>query len=146
MPRPGPTGRPHGCTPDVIKKIAEAVGAGNAIEVAAVYAGISPATFYNWQARGKAEQQKRARSGYSPNADEAIFLEFLETIQKAEADAEVRNVAIIQQAARKSWQAAAWFSERKHHDRWGRKDRQQQEQSGELTLRIVYGNPDPNTP
>ena len=38
--------------------------------------------------------------------------------EKAEADAEVRNVAIIQRAADTTWQAAAWWLERKHKAEW----------------------------
>jgi len=35
----------------------------------------------------------------------------------------VRNVAIIETAAPRNWQAAAWWLERKNYDRWGRKER-----------------------
>lgn len=117
--------RPTACTPATIAAIAQAISAGNAREVAAAYAGVTATTFYNWQARGKKEQAHRVRPNAKPHEAEQPFFEFIEAIEKAESDAEVRNVAIIQQAARESWQAAAWWLERKHHGRWGRKDRQE---------------------
>ena len=51
--------------------------------------------------------------------------QFRQAVLKAQADAEVRNVAIVEQAATRSWQAAAWWLERKHNARWGRKERQE---------------------
>ncbi len=46
-------------------------------------------------------------------------MEFLESIKKAKAKAVIRNVLIIQTAAKKTWQAAAWWLERSHHKDWG---------------------------
>lgn len=40
--------------------------------------------------------------------------EFSEAIKKAEATCKNRNIAIIQKAAITTWQAAAWWLERKH--------------------------------
>lgn len=40
--------------------------------------------------------------------------EFAEAVKKAEAECKGRNIAIIQKAALTSWQAAAWWLERKH--------------------------------
>jgi hypothetical protein len=36
------------------------------------------------------------------------------------AEAEMRDVALIAQAAKENWQAAAWRLERKYPARWGR--------------------------
>ena len=52
-----------------------------------------------------------------------VYFEFFEAIKKAEAQAEARNVAVIQTAARDSWQAAAWWLERKYPQEWGKKER-----------------------
>lgn len=41
--------------------------------------------------------------------------EFSEPIKKAEAECKARNIKIIQKAAITTWQAAAWWLERKHH-------------------------------
>jgi transposase len=96
-------------TPAVLKLIVDAIGAGNYIETAAAYAGISKNTLYEWLKRGR-----RAKK-----AD--IYTEFVEAVEKAMADAEVRDVAQIAQASSIYWQASAWRLERKYPDRWGRK-------------------------
>ena len=105
-------GRKPKLTPEVQAAICQAIRAGNYNGVAANYAGIGESTFYLWMAQGE-----QAKSGPK--------LEFLEAIKKAESDAETRNVALIETAANQSWQAAAWWLERKHNERWGRKERQE---------------------
>lgn len=48
---------------------------------------------------------------------------FLADIQKAEAEAEVQAVAVIRQAANDgTWQAAAWWLERRRHEDYRRRD------------------------
>jgi hypothetical protein len=96
-------------TPDRQSRIIEAITAGNYNEVAARYAGISEKTFYNWLARGE--------------AGEDGYVQFLQSVKNAQAQAEVRDVALIARAAETNWQAAAWKLERKYYQRWGRKDR-----------------------
>ena len=102
-------GRRTKLTPEIRDKICELVRAGNYGEVAARCAGIHPATFYRWQERG--------REGRAP------YGEFCDCLEKATAEAEARNIVTIQKASQEQWQAAAWFLERKHHERWGRRDR-----------------------
>jgi hypothetical protein len=49
------------------------------------------------------------------------LLNFLNVVEKARADAVIRNVGIIQQAAQDgSWQASAWYLERTNPRKWGR--------------------------
>ena len=100
-----PTGRPSILTPDVQRRLCEAVGAGNTRHDAAEYAGIGESTLRAWVAKGK--RQRRGK-----------FRVLLAAVKKAEADAVVRNVAIIQKAASKTWQAAAWWLERKRANDW----------------------------
>jgi hypothetical protein len=89
--------------------IVKALKAGNSRRDSALYAGISEQTFYSWMSRG--------RDG------EPLYAEFLEAVEKAEAQSVVRNVAIIQRAAEETWQAAAWWLERKRPDDWGPRQR-----------------------
>lgn len=96
-------------TPDTKEDIVKALRAGNSRRDSALYAGVSETTFYSWMARG--------REG------EPLYAEFLEAVEKAEAQSVVRNVAIIQRAAEETWQAAAWWLERKRPDDWGRRQR-----------------------
>ncbi len=100
-------GRPEiPLTPEIVAAVVQAITGGNTRDVAAEYAGVSVGTLYKWLAKAR-----KARKGQ--------FLEFLKAIKKAEADAVVRNVAIIQKAAQKTWQAAAWWLERKYPEDWG---------------------------
>ena len=108
----GRTGRKPKLTPDLQKKIVDAIAAGNYNHVAAQYAGIGETSFYRWMAQGE-----EATSG--------IKREFWLAVKNAEAQAEVDHVALIETAAEDSWQASAWWLERKHNDRWGRKERQE---------------------
>jgi len=118
-------GRPTDLTPQVQAKIVLAIVGGNDNKVAAAHAGIGESTFYAWLDRGRKEVARLAASSRAkPRASETPFVEFLEAIQKAQADAETRNVALIAKAAQEgTWTAAAWWLERKYPERWGRKDR-----------------------
>ncbi|WP_080840023.1 hypothetical protein [Cohnella massiliensis] len=115
--------RPIKLTPEVQQKIVEAIKMGNYIETAAAYAGISKNTLYDWMKRGAREKDRIAGTNRKPKATEAPFVAFSDAIEKAMADAEVRDVLIIANAAKENWQAAAWRLERKYPDRWGRKDK-----------------------
>jgi hypothetical protein len=82
-----------------------AAGVDNATAVAA--SGLSLRTCYRLKARGKA-------------GDDPPAVAFLAAVKKAEADAVVRNVALVQKAAQNgTWQAAAWWLERRHPDEHG---------------------------
>lgn len=103
-------GRPSKLTPQTHDKIIGAIKAGNYLETAARYAGVDQSTLHRWLNRGKDE-----------NA-EPEYRQFYEAVESARAEAEARNVALIQQAANAgTWQAAAWYLERTAHSRWGRK-------------------------
>lgn len=97
------------CTPERTERILNAIKAGNYSYVAAQLGGIGERTFYDWMKRGE--------SGEEP------FAQFSQAVKEAETQAEARNVAIIQRHAQNSWQAAAWYLERKAPGRWGRKER-----------------------
>jgi hypothetical protein len=56
--------------------------------------------------------------------DEWNYVVFLLHTERANASAEIRNLTIIQNAASDGqWQAGAWILERKHPERWGRRER-----------------------
>ena len=99
------TGRPSALTPEVQRRLCDAIAAGNTRNDAAEYAGVGESTLRRWLAQGR-----HRRSGK--------FRALLAAVKKAEADAVVRNVAIIQKAAATSWQAAAWWLERKRDGDW----------------------------
>lgn len=134
-------GRPTDLTSQVQAKIVQAIVGGNDNKVAAAYAGIGESTFYAWLERGRKERARLAASPNArPRAKETPFVEFLASIEKAQADAEARNVALIAKAAAEgTWTAAAWWLERKHPDRWGRKERHEVtgKDGGDLIVEIV---------
>jgi hypothetical protein len=100
-----PTGRPSALTPEVQRRLCDAIAAGNTRHDAAEYAGVAESTLRAWLAQGRRRRRGKLRA-------------LLQAVQKAEAEAVVRNVAIIQKAAATSWQAAAWWLERKRDGDW----------------------------
>tara|TARA_Y100000310_G_scaffold251998_2_gene258647 strand:- start:4565 stop:4978 length:414 start_codon:yes stop_codon:yes gene_type:complete len=118
-------GRRPKLTPELQKKIVDAIAAGNFNDVAAQYAGIVPSTFYRWITEGEA-----ACSG--------IKKEFSDAVKEAAARAQIRMVAIINTAANQSWQAAAWWLERKYYQDWGRKQQVMGEGGGPIQHGVTF--------
>lgn len=117
-------GRPTKLTSEVQDRVVHAITAGNYIEIAAQYAGISKATLYDWMERGR-------------NDPGSAFSDFLDAVESARAQAEVRNVALIQQAANEgTWQASAWFLERTAWQRWGRRTMVSGEDGGPVKVEV----------
>lgn len=110
-------GRPSKYTPERAQRIVDVLKAGNTRRAACAFAGVTDETFANWQRR---------------------YLDFLEAVQKAEAEAEVRNVAIVQQAAKTKWQAAAWWLERRRSADYAQHIKE--EKSGEVKVSVVYSD------
>jgi hypothetical protein len=94
----------------------EAIKNGNYASTAAEAAGIGKSTHYQWIEKGE--------QGLKP------YAEYEEAIKRAEAEAEMNAVKVIQAASRENWTAGAWYLERKFPDKWGRKDKLTQEISG----------------
>jgi transposase len=109
-PNQQPLGRPAKLTPELQNKICDAIRAGNYLETAAAFAGIGKSTFYDWLRRGQ-------------RVSKGIYHDFSAAVEKALADAEARDVALIAKAAADGhWQAAAWRLERRFSERWGRRE------------------------
>lgn len=115
--------RPSKLTPEVIKRLTEAIRAGNYYEAACGYAGIGYSTFRAWMVRGE-----KAKSGK--------YWEFVEAITRAEYEAEVRMVAQWQKHMPEDYRAIRDFLERRYPDRWGRRNLNI-EHSGEIGIKIV---------
>lgn len=116
-------GRNHKLVPEIKDAIVAAIRLGNYQDHAAQAAGISVATFYNWLERGKKERERlETIDDAEIREEETVFVEFLEAVEKAKAEAVQRNIGIIQKAATVgSWQAAAWWLERTQTALYGRK-------------------------
>lgn len=113
--------RPKLLDPDRQKNLIAAIRAGATHEAAAAHAGIGSTTFYRWMDRGRTEDE-RILNGEKPLPEEAPYREIWESVQKAQADAEIRNIAVIQNAASTgTWQAAAWWLERRMPSKYARR-------------------------
>lgn len=102
--------RPTKLVPATRDRFLLALRNGNYIETAAAYAGVSRVTIYEWLKRGAREPGTR-------------FSKFVEEVDRAMADSEVRDLAVIAKASIDQWQAAAWRLERRHPEKWARRDR-----------------------
>jgi len=97
--------------------IVAALLAGNTRTAAASVAGITRQTFYRW-------------------LDEDAT--FSDNVEKAEGSAESRMVRVVQDAAFSgTWQAAAWWLERRRRDEYALKQVNQIEGNPELPLTVV---------
>jgi transposase len=114
-------------SPELQALVVEALNSGNYIETAAAYAGIHEATIYRWLERGRIERARLSDDDDAkPDPEETPYREFCEAVEKTRANAEVRSLALIQQAAMNgTWQASAWYLERSYPRKWGRFERQE---------------------
>ena len=106
-------GRPTKLTEQTQERIVNAIRAGNYQETAALHAGVDPRTFYRWMERGMSDEP-----------EDEDYRQFRQLVERAKADAEVRDLLLVDKAANEgSWQAAAWKLERRSPQRWGRVNR-----------------------
>lgn len=90
-------------TPERVGAIVSALRTGNTRRAAAAFAEVDQSTFYRWLASSAT---------------------FRDAVEKAEADAEVRFASQVAKAAGDgTWQAAAWWLERRRSSDYGRHDR-----------------------
>ena len=130
--------RPSKLTPEVQENICNWLKLGYYQEDAAIMAGISASTYYEWMKKGEQERvalEEGEKALTLPDTSlpasedgtpeiELIypFLEFSEAVKKARAEAEGAHIRNIRKAADNGvWQASAWFLERSHPKKWGKR-------------------------
>lgn len=113
-------GRPAKLTKEIIEQIATLVRAGNYIETACNFVGLSKDTYFRWAREGA-----RAKSG--------LKRLFSDSIKSAVAESEIRDVEFIRK--NETWQSKAWRLERRFPDRWG--NRQKVELSGNVEIERI---------
>ena len=101
-------GRPYKLKPETHQRFVALLRASNAFETCARAVGVTPRVAKSWYQRGGESDAREPFKSFRVDCD------------RAEAEAESRAVAIIANAARDSWQAAAWLLERQHPERWAR--------------------------
>ena len=102
---------------EIVEKIIKFVENGATNKEAAMLADVSEETFYCWQ-------RKKLANG-EPNPD--YQSELSELLKKAKTKRKVAMVNRILTAAQKTWQAAAWYLERKHNEEFGRREKHEVE-------------------
>ncbi len=100
---------------DKTKEICEKLRSGNSRNDACILSDINQDTFYEWLKKP----------------------EFSEAVKKAEIEFKERNIMLIQAAAIKSWQAAAWLLERKYSEEYALKQKQDHNVSPDAALRMA---------
>jgi len=130
----GRTGRPTKLTPELQERIVATMRSGCYQETAAAHCGISVSVFRKWLHDGAEGKSKK-------------YKDFLEAVERASEDAELRALATVQEFGRglfttivttmekadgsvetkterrpvREWTAAAWYLERRKPGRWGRR-------------------------
>lgn len=105
--------------------ITEALENGVAAKHAVRAADIDESTYYNWLRRGR-EERDRQVAGLDPNENESQYLQFVQSVEKAEAVGATRHMEnISQNALNGTWQASAWILERRFPHEYGRLERQE---------------------
>lgn len=84
--------------PELTARLVEILREGNYVETACAIVGIHKDTYYEWRKRGE--------------AGEAGYVEFLDQITRASAEAERAALAVIRSAVN-NWQSSSWFLERR---------------------------------
>lgn len=105
-------GRPSKLTPDVKRRLMEAIRLGNYLYAACAFAGISIQTFHNWMDKGE-----KAKSGE--------YLEFFDEVTRAQAEAETRMVTLWQRQIPEDWKAARDFLARRFPERWAPREKKE---------------------
>lgn len=120
-------GRPSKCTPAVRASILAAVAEGAFDYRAAQLCGVSKRTFSAWKTRG--ERNPRT-----------VYGDFVRSLKQASAEGEHYHVKNIRERASESWQASAWYLERKHHQRWGKTADHEPEEGAERKITLSVTN------
>jgi len=105
-------GRKTKLTPTLCDQLCKHIENGNYAKTACLLVGISEETYYKWKKKG--EESKSGK-----------YVEFLESIKKAEKKADAKLVSIILAASEKhpmNWTAAAWLLERRNPEEWGNRE------------------------
>ena len=151
--------RPSKLTDEVQENICNWLKLGYYQEDAAIMAGISPSTYYEWMKKGESErialesgedalalpEHPLPASEEEPSEIEFVyrFMEFSEAVKKARAEAEGAHIRNIRKAADNGvWQASAWFLERSHPKKWGKRSQLDviAENDEPIQFEISYGD------
>jgi len=111
---------------ELIKKIYDYISEGHYTNVVCDYLQINQSTFYDWINKAKRDEEE---------GKESIYTKFSNTVKEAESTAEMKHLQnILKTAQEGTWQASAWYLERKHKNRWSLK--QEIEHQGDQIIKV----------
>lgn len=105
-PRRSPRTGTTKLTPEIQKRLVDALKKGNYRIIACALVGISDRTLREWIFKAEVEGDAR-------------YTELAKQVREAEAGIEQIVVARILSAGRREWKADAWYLERRFAQRWG---------------------------
>jgi hypothetical protein len=110
---------------DTESKLIEYIKFGTPVNRAVAAVGISERTFYTWMNRGINERERLATvPNAKPNPTEGVYLQFLQSVERARGEAITKKVAVIAKAGNEGdWRAAAWYLERQAPEEFGKIDK-----------------------
>jgi hypothetical protein len=98
---------------EMIEKARKYISEGHYANVVCNFMGIGETAYYDYLKKGKADEEE---------GKDTIFSKFSKAIKEAESTAEMRHLQnILKTADDGTWQASAWYLERKHKNRWSLK-------------------------
>ncbi len=109
-------GRPLKLNDGMITALSDVIAKGNYAVTACQLCNIDEATLWLWGKQGKADIDA---------GRETIYSKLVLSLKRAEAKAEAKLVQVVRESAevKRDWIPAMTMLERRHPDRWGRKDR-----------------------
>lgn len=113
-------------TKEIIKQVEQYIKSGMSQEDCISYLGVCKTSFYAYKKKGEALIDKIENDEINKKKltlKEKLYINFANTLKKAQIDNKMRCVTIIQKSAETSWQAAAWFLERRYFDEYGKKEK-----------------------
>lgn len=98
-------------TPEVQKAICAGIRNGMPVEHVMDYVGLTDDTFYRWMRQGK-----------SDHSEDRQYIAFRKAVKKARAANIRRHIKNIIRHSGDTWQASAWFLERRDAKNFGKKE------------------------
>lgn len=96
----------------LITRICRTIARGNYVETALALAGVPKSTFFSWMKAGTQQPEENP-----------LQAKLLEAVERAQAEAEARDVKRLDLAAEDDWRAVAWRLERRFPRKWGHLER-----------------------
>lgn len=123
-------GRPLKLDEELIKKLSGYIAKGSYAITACQCCGLAEKTFYDYINQGNRDIE---------NNEETIFSQLVKSLKSAEAECEHALASMIKETAldKKEWLPAMTFLERRHPERWGRRDRLQVDENKQVQINVV---------